>query len=48
MGSPLCITQTREQASRIWVCHRGEPVLDFPGSFDEFVEKHPDLASQHQ
>jgi ATPase subunit of ABC transporter with duplicated ATPase domains len=36
----------REVGSRIWSLHKGEPVLDFPGSFDEFVEKHPDLASQ--
>jgi ATPase subunit of ABC transporter with duplicated ATPase domains len=37
----------REVASRIWALHRSEPVLDFPGTFDEFVEKHPDLASAH-
>jgi ATPase subunit of ABC transporter with duplicated ATPase domains len=37
----------REVATRIWSMHRGEPVLDFPGTFDEFVEKHPDLAAQH-
>ncbi|HYD43055.1 MAG TPA: ATP-binding cassette domain-containing protein [Anaeromyxobacter sp.] len=37
----------REVGSRIWSLHRGEPVLDFPGTFDEFVEKHPDLASEH-
>jgi len=38
----------REVCSRVWVMHRAEPVLDFPGTFDEFLEKHPDLASQHQ
>jgi ATPase subunit of ABC transporter with duplicated ATPase domains len=37
----------REVASRIWSLHKGEPVLDFPGTFDEFVEKHPDLAAAH-
>jgi ATPase subunit of ABC transporter with duplicated ATPase domains len=37
----------REVCSRVWVMHRAEPVLDFPGNFDEFVEKHPDLASAH-
>ncbi len=37
----------REVGSRIWALHRGEPVLDFPGTFDEFVEKHPDLAAAH-
>jgi hypothetical protein len=30
------------------VLHAGEPVLDFPGTFDDFVEKHPDLAEHHQ
>jgi len=38
----------REVASRIWSLHRGEEVLDFPGTFDEFVEKHPDLAEHHR
>src|SRR5512145_13675 len=38
----------REACSRVWVMHRAEPVLDFPGNFDEFVEKHPDLAGQHR
>ncbi len=37
----------REVGTRIWALHQGEPVLDFPGTFDEFVEKHPDLASRH-
>jgi ATPase subunit of ABC transporter with duplicated ATPase domains len=38
----------REVCSRVWVMHRDEEIMDFPGNFDEFVEKHPDLASQHQ
>jgi len=38
----------REVGSRIWAMHKGEPVLDFPGSFDDFVEKHPDLANAHR
>jgi ATPase subunit of ABC transporter with duplicated ATPase domains len=38
----------REVGSRIWALHKGEPVLDFAGTFDEFVEKHPDLAAAHQ
>ncbi|MGC3996277.1 MAG: ATP-binding cassette domain-containing protein [Anaeromyxobacter sp.] len=37
----------REVGSRIWALHRGEPVMDFPGTFDEFIAKHPDLASAH-
>jgi ATPase subunit of ABC transporter with duplicated ATPase domains len=38
----------REVGSRIWSMHKGEPILDFPGTFDEFVEKHPDLANAHR
>jgi ATPase subunit of ABC transporter with duplicated ATPase domains len=37
-----------EVASRIWFLRDDEPVLDFNGTFDEFLEKHPDLASHHQ
>ncbi|HET7752826.1 MAG TPA: ATP-binding cassette domain-containing protein [Anaeromyxobacteraceae bacterium] len=33
-----------EVATRVWVLRPGEPILDFNGSFDEFQEKHPDLA----
>src|SRR5512133_2396394 len=38
----------REVGTRLWSMHAGEPVLDFPGTFDDFVEKHPDLAAAHQ
>jgi ATPase subunit of ABC transporter with duplicated ATPase domains len=37
----------REVGTRIWALHQGEPVLDFPGTFDDFLEKHPDLAEHH-
>jgi ATPase subunit of ABC transporter with duplicated ATPase domains len=37
----------REVGTRIWSLHQGEPVLDFPGTFDEFIEKHPDLVTAH-
>jgi len=37
----------REVGTRIWSLHKGEPVLDFPGTFDDFLEKHPDLAEHH-
>ena len=37
----------REVGTRLWSMHAGEPILDFPGSFDDFVEKHPDLAAAH-
>jgi ATPase subunit of ABC transporter with duplicated ATPase domains len=50
-GTVICVTHDqeliREVGSRIWSLHRGEPVLDFTGSFDDFVEKHPDLAGAH-
>ncbi|WP_242394580.1 ABC-F family ATP-binding cassette domain-containing protein [Anaeromyxobacter oryzisoli] len=50
-GSVIVVTHDqeliREVGSRIWALHHGEPVMDFPGTFDEFVEKHPDLASLH-
>ncbi len=38
----------REVGSRVWSLHPGEQVLDFPGTFDEFLEKHPDLAEAHR
>ncbi len=37
-----------EVATRIWVLREEEPILDFNGTFDEFVEKHPDLATHHR
>jgi ATPase subunit of ABC transporter with duplicated ATPase domains len=37
----------REVGTRIWSLHKGEPVLDFPGTFDDFLVKHPDLAEHH-
>jgi ATPase subunit of ABC transporter with duplicated ATPase domains len=37
-----------EVASRIWVLRDDEPILDFNGNFDEFLEKHPDLATHHR
>lgn len=37
-----------EVASRIWALREEEPILDFSGTFDEFIEKHPDLAAHHR
>jgi len=37
-----------EVATRIWALREEEPVLDFNGDFDEFLEKHPDLAAHHR
>jgi len=51
-GTLLIVTHDqeliREVGSRIWSVHKGEPVLDFPGTFDDFVQKHPDLAEAHR
>ncbi len=51
-GTVIVVTHdqelVREVGTRIWSIHRGEPVVDFPGTFDEFVEKHPDLASEQR
>jgi ATPase subunit of ABC transporter with duplicated ATPase domains len=51
-GTILIVTHDqeliREVGTRIWSIHKGEPVLDFPGTFDDFVEKHPDLAEAHR
>jgi len=35
-------------ATRIWALRDEEPVLDFNGTFDEFLVKHPDLAAHHR
>ncbi len=47
-GTAIVVTHDqeliREFATRLWVLVPGQPVLDFNGTFDEFVEKHPDLA----
>jgi ATPase subunit of ABC transporter with duplicated ATPase domains len=46
-GTAIVVTHDQqlvsEVATRLWVLREGEPVLDFNGTFDEFVEKHPDL-----
>jgi ATPase subunit of ABC transporter with duplicated ATPase domains len=51
-GTAIVVTHDqqliREVATRLWVLRAGEPVLDFNGTFDEFVEKHPDLAMHRQ
>jgi ATPase subunit of ABC transporter with duplicated ATPase domains len=51
-GTVIVVTHDQqlvaEVGTRIWHVRRGEPVHDFPGTFDEFLEKHPDLAAQHR
>jgi len=51
-GTAIFVTHDQqlvdEVATRVWHLRPGEPVNDFPGSFAEYIEKHPDLAAQHR
>ncbi len=51
-GTVILVTHDQqlisEVGTRIWALHKGEPVFDFPGTFEEFLEKHPDLAAHHR
>jgi ATPase subunit of ABC transporter with duplicated ATPase domains len=51
-GTVIVVTHDQqlisEVGTRIWALQRGEPVLDFPGTFDEFMEKHADVAAAHR
>jgi ATPase subunit of ABC transporter with duplicated ATPase domains len=51
-GTALIVTHDQqligEVATRIWALRDEEPILDFNGTFDEFLEKHPDLAAHHR
>jgi ATPase subunit of ABC transporter with duplicated ATPase domains len=51
-GTVILVTHDQQLISdvgtRIWSLRRGEPVYDFPGTFQEFLEKHPDLAAHHR
>ncbi|MBS1149550.1 MAG: heme transporter ATP-binding protein [Myxococcaceae bacterium] len=38
----------REVATRIWAPRKGKEVIDFGGSFDDFILKHPDAAAQRR
>jgi ATPase subunit of ABC transporter with duplicated ATPase domains len=46
-GTALFVTHDQELisevATRIWLLRKGEPVLDFPGTYQELLEKHPEL-----
>jgi ATPase subunit of ABC transporter with duplicated ATPase domains len=46
-GTSLFVTHDQELisevATRIWLVRRDEPVLDFPGTYAELLEKHPEL-----
>jgi ATPase subunit of ABC transporter with duplicated ATPase domains len=51
-GTVICVTHDqeliREVATRIWAPRLGKEVLDFNGTFDEFIEKHADVAAQRR
>ncbi|HEX7488783.1 MAG TPA: ATP-binding cassette domain-containing protein [Anaeromyxobacteraceae bacterium] len=51
-GTAVIVTHDQqligEVATRIWALRDEEPILDFNGTFDEFLEKHPDLAAHHR
>jgi len=51
-GTAIVVTHDQqligEVATRIWALRDDEPILDFSGDFDEFLEKHPDLAAKHR
>jgi ATPase subunit of ABC transporter with duplicated ATPase domains len=46
-GTAIFVTHDQqlvtEVATRVWVLRAGEPVLDFPGTYAELLEKHPEL-----
>jgi ATPase subunit of ABC transporter with duplicated ATPase domains len=46
-GTAIFVTHDQELisevATRIWLLRKGEPVLDFPGTYQELLEKHPEL-----
>jgi ATPase subunit of ABC transporter with duplicated ATPase domains len=51
-GTAIVVTHDQqliaEVASRLWVLRDDEEILDFQGTFDEFLEKHPDLAAHRR
>jgi ATPase subunit of ABC transporter with duplicated ATPase domains len=46
-GTSIFVTHDQELvsevATRIWLVRAGEPLLDFPGTYAELLEKHPEL-----
>ncbi|HZZ85313.1 MAG TPA: ATP-binding cassette domain-containing protein [Anaeromyxobacteraceae bacterium] len=51
-GTAIVVTHDQqligEVATRIWAMRPGEEITDFNGTFDEFVEKEPELAAHHR
>jgi ATPase subunit of ABC transporter with duplicated ATPase domains len=51
-GTVICVTHDQqlisEVATRIWAPRKGKEVVDFQGSFEDFLLKHADVAAQHR
>ncbi len=51
-GTALVVTHDQELisevATRIWALKEGKEIVDFNGPFNEFLEKHADLATQRR
>jgi|CXWL01.1.fsa_nt_gi ATPase subunit of ABC transporter with duplicated ATPase domains len=51
-GTVIVVTHDQELigevATRVWAPRKGKEVLDFSGTFEEFLEKHADVAAQHR
>ncbi|HEY8206798.1 MAG TPA: ATP-binding cassette domain-containing protein [Myxococcaceae bacterium] len=51
-GTAIVVTHDQELigqvATRIWAMRRGEEIVDFKGTFQELMEKHPDLGLRHR
>jgi ATPase subunit of ABC transporter with duplicated ATPase domains len=51
-GTAIIVTHDQELisevATRLWVLHEGEPVLDFNGTFAEYLEKFGEKAAVHR
>lgn len=50
-GTVIMVTHDQqlisEVATRIWIPAAGKPVLDFAGTFDELLIRHPEVAARH-
>jgi ATPase subunit of ABC transporter with duplicated ATPase domains len=49
-GTAIVVTHDQglisEVATRIWALRKGQEVVDFNGTWDEFCQKHPDLVDR--
>lgn len=48
-GTVIVVTHDQqlisEVATRIWAPRKGQPVIDFTGTFDDFLTRHGDVAA---